>query len=67
MTTANPPDGWEGLQKVPEVSLGGRLYLAIRPATAARDGSETGRQSQERVVREVWKRVRQLDYQRPGV
>ena len=67
VTTANPPQGWEGMQGVERVKLGGRLYLAIRPATDALDGSETGRQSQERVVKEVWKRVRRLDYARPGV
>ena len=68
VTVANPPEeeGWEGCEDVPEVKLGGRLYLAIRPATDARDGSETGRQSQVRAVKEVWKRVRRLDYQRPG-
>ena len=67
VTTANPPEGWEEMKGVESVKLGGRLYLAVRPATAALDGSETGRESQERVVREVWKRVRRLDYARPGV
>ncbi|ETN45654.1 uncharacterized protein HMPREF1541_09486 [Cyphellophora europaea CBS 101466] len=71
VTTANPPVNWEERwgpgQGVPEISLGGRLYLCIRPAVDAVDGSETGRQSQERVVREVWKRVKRLDYSRPGV
>ncbi|KPI36835.1 Protein qutG [Cyphellophora attinorum] len=68
VTTANPPEDekWEEWTDVPAVKLGGRLYLAIRPATDARDGSETGRQSQVRVVKEVWKRVRRLDYSRPG-
>lgn len=66
VTTANAPEGWEEEKGVPEVRLGGRLYLAIRPATDRRGGGETGRESQERVVREVWKRVRRLDYQRPG-
>ncbi|RMZ86732.1 hypothetical protein DV736_g6047, partial [Chaetothyriales sp. CBS 134916] len=52
VTTANPPEGWEAEgRKIETAKLGGRLYLAIRPATDARDGSETGRQSQERVVR----------------
>jgi myo-inositol-1(or 4)-monophosphatase len=41
------------------------LYLAIRPAGDGVD--ETGRQSQERVVRETWRRVNKLDYSRPGV
>lgn len=63
MTTANPP---EDLITAPiePVKLGSRLYLAMR---AAGDGeNETGRQSQERTVREVWRRVRHLDYNRPG-
>lgn len=64
ITTANPPDEPE-TAKIEDAHLGGRLYLAIRPAG---DGpTETGRQSQERVVREVWRRVRKLDYSRPGV
>jgi myo-inositol-1(or 4)-monophosphatase len=46
------------------VKLGSRLYLAIRPAGDSEN--ETGRQAQERVVRETWKRVRNLDYERPG-
>ncbi|KAH8881468.1 inositol monophosphatase [Thozetella sp. PMI_491] len=62
VTTANPPEDPE-TASIPEVRLGSRLYLAIRPAGAS--DSETGRQSQERVVREVWKRVRHLDYTRP--
>ncbi len=67
VTTANPPEGWEDRKEVEGVKLGGRLYLAIRPATDALDASETGRGSQERLVREVWRRVRRLDYARPGV
>jgi myo-inositol-1(or 4)-monophosphatase len=64
ITTANPPDDYQ-TAKIEPAKLGGRLYLAIRPAG---DGpTETGRQSQERVVREVWSRVRKLDYSRPGV
>jgi myo-inositol-1(or 4)-monophosphatase len=64
ITTANPPEEWE-TARIEEANLGGRLYLAIRPAG---DGEgETGRESQERVVRETWRRVRNLDYERPGV
>jgi myo-inositol-1(or 4)-monophosphatase len=64
VTTANPPDNFETAAIEP-AKLGGRLYLAIRPAG---DGpTEKARQSQERVVREVWRRVRKLDYSRPGV
>ncbi|ODQ83259.1 hypothetical protein BABINDRAFT_179166 [Babjeviella inositovora NRRL Y-12698] len=61
VTTANPPDSTES--PVPDVGLGSRLYLAIRPAVATE--SESSRDAQERVVREVWKRVRALDYSRP--
>ena len=64
VTTANPPEDVEDAP-IPVAHLGGRLYLAIRPAGDGKD--ESARQSQERVVREVWKRVRHLDYSRPGV
>jgi len=63
VTTANPPEDVENA-KIEDVRLGSRLYLAIRPAGPS--ATETGRQSQERVVREVWKRVRHLEYSRPG-
>lgn len=63
VTTANPPDDPDTAE-IPEVRLGSRLYLAIRPAGPS--AGETGRQGQERLVREVWKRVRSLDYSRPG-
>ena len=66
VTTANPPSSSEVCEIVP-AKLGGRLYLAVRPAFDAIDGSETGRQSQERAVREVWKRAKRLDYERPGL
>ncbi|GKT41351.1 protein qutG [Colletotrichum spaethianum] len=61
VTVANPP---EDTSIIPEAKLGGRLYLAIRPAAPTE--TETGRQAQERVVRETWKRVRHLEYSRPG-
>ncbi|KAI5244679.1 inositol monophosphatase [Aureobasidium subglaciale] len=63
VTTANPPED-PATAAIEEVKLGSRLYLAIRPAGPS--ATETGRQSQERVVREVWKRVRHLEYSRPG-
>jgi myo-inositol-1(or 4)-monophosphatase len=63
ITTANPPEDYAGAP-IEEVRLGSRLYLAVRPAGPS--ASETGRQSQERTVREVWRRVRNLDYSRPG-
>ncbi|KAF4461131.1 QA-X [Fusarium albosuccineum] len=63
VTTANPPSDPETAD-IPRAHLGGRLYLAIRPAGPSQ--TETGRQTQERTVREVWKRVRHLDYSRPG-
>jgi myo-inositol-1(or 4)-monophosphatase len=64
VTTANPPEELE-TAPIEDVKLGGRLYLAVRPASDSPNG-ETGRQGQERCVKEVWKRVRRLDYQRPG-
>ncbi|CAK4030513.1 inositol monophosphatase [Lecanosticta acicola] len=62
VTTANPPSDQN---IVPEAHLGSRLYLAIRPAGDS--PTETGRQSQERTVRQVWRRVETLDYSRPGI
>ena len=64
VTAANPPEDYE-TAPVKDAHLGGRLYLAIRPAGDGPNG--TGRQGQERVVREVWRRVRYLDYTRAGV
>ncbi|KAL4899048.1 protein qutG [Aspergillus multicolor] len=61
VTTANPPQDIDG--PIAPVDLGSRLYLAIRPAGPS--DTETGRQTQERTVREVWRRVRQLEYTRP--
>ncbi|KAJ1323781.1 Inositol monophosphatase family [Microdochium nivale] len=63
ITTANPPEDYETAE-IPDVRIGSRLYLAVRPAGPS--DTETARQSQERLVREVWKRVRNLDYSRPG-
>jgi myo-inositol-1(or 4)-monophosphatase len=63
ITSANPPANPE-TDPIEEVRLGSRLYLAIRPAGDTEH--ETGRQAQERVVRETWKRVSALDYSRPG-
>jgi myo-inositol-1(or 4)-monophosphatase len=64
ITTANPPADYLHAP-IEDAKLGGRLYLAVRPAG---DGPhETARQSQERTVREVWRRVIDLDYTRPGV
>ncbi|GES59069.1 inositol monophosphatase [Aspergillus terreus] len=63
VTTANPPENPD-TAPIEKVRLGSRLYLAIRPAGPS--ATETGRQSQERTVREVWRRVRQLEYTRPG-
>lgn len=64
ITTANPP--LDPLTApIEEAKLGSRLYLAVRPA--GNSEVESGRQSQERTVREVWQRVRHLDYSRPGV
>ncbi|KAF2204803.1 hypothetical protein GQ43DRAFT_428637 [Delitschia confertaspora ATCC 74209] len=57
VTTANPPKNFE-TAPIEEIRLESRLYLAVRP-----DGPSsirTGRQGQERTVREVWRRVRGL-------
>ncbi|KAK0610530.1 inositol monophosphatase [Bombardia bombarda] len=63
VTTANPPQDPE-TAAIKDVGLGSRLYLAIRPAGPSE--TESGRQGQERTVREVWRRVQELDYTRPG-
>jgi len=80
MTTANPPEN-EATAPIEDVRLGSRLYLAIRwvfafayfldranqhSRPAGPSATETGRESQERTVREVWRRVRNLEYSRPG-
>lgn len=64
ITTANPPEDID-TAPIETAKLGGRLYLAVR-AAGDKDG-ESGRDAQERTVREVWRRVRHLDYARPGV
>ncbi|KAK6465954.1 inositol monophosphatase [Scheffersomyces coipomensis] len=66
ITTANPPTDYENVG-IPPAQLGSRLYLAIRGCTDNTDAKETSKQSQERVIRQVWKRVDHLDYTRPGV
>ncbi|PGH23355.1 protein qutG [Polytolypa hystricis UAMH7299] len=63
VTTANPPEDPD-TAPIEDVRLGSRLYLAIRPAGPSE--TETGREGQIRTVREVWRRVRNLDYSRPG-
>jgi myo-inositol-1(or 4)-monophosphatase len=63
VTTANPPSD-PATAEIPEASLGSRLYLAIR--AAGDSPNETGRAAQKRVVREVWRRIKHLDYTRPG-
>ncbi|KAI6827198.1 hypothetical protein KC332_g7833 [Hortaea werneckii] len=63
VTTANPPEN-PLTARIEEARLGSRLYLAIRPAGDSQ--SECSREGQERTVREVWRRVRRLDYSRPG-
>jgi myo-inositol-1(or 4)-monophosphatase len=63
ITTANPPQDIE-TAPIETAKLGGRLYLAIRPAGDS--NGESGREGQERTVREVWRRVRRLEYERPG-
>ncbi|OWP00066.1 hypothetical protein B2J93_8637 [Marssonina coronariae] len=50
ITSANPPPH-PATDPVGEVRLGSRLYLAVRPAGGGE--GETGREAQERVVREV--------------
>ncbi|KAF1987017.1 inositol monophosphatase [Aulographum hederae CBS 113979] len=62
ITHGTPPEDFENA-KIESVDLGSRLYLGIRPAGPSAD--ESAREIQERTVREVWRRVRGLDYKRP--
>jgi len=64
VTRGNPPAD-PATTPIEEVKLGSRLYLGIRAAGPSEN--ESARQGQERTVREVWRRVRELDYSRPGV
>lgn len=65
VTSANPPNDQLSSAPVTDAHLGSRLYLGIR--AAGDSATETGRQTQERTVREVWRRVQQLNYTRPGL
>lgn len=62
----NEEDGGWQHGKIHDARLGSRLYLAVRPA-AGDDKGESGREGQERTIREVWKRTKTLDYTRPGL
>jgi myo-inositol-1(or 4)-monophosphatase len=63
---AQLPEGFkdDGHQELPGADLGGRLYLAVRPCCSTED--ETARQAQDRVARQVWRRVERMDYYRPA-
>lgn len=52
-------------EPIPSASLGARRFLCIRACASTEN--ETSLKAQERVVREVWKRTRGLDYRREGV
>lgn len=66
--------GWEAGYILRSGMRSFSLSWSVTHNTEANDGgrpagdgaTETGREAQERVVREVWKRVRHLDYSRPG-
>jgi len=68
---ANPPPSFDptsnSTEEIPEAHLGGRRYLAIRPCSTTPESGMTPRQAQEKLVREVWKRVEPVSYTRPGV
>lgn len=63
ITTANPPED-PSTAPIEDVRLGSRLYLAVRPAGPS--DAESARDGQQRTIRQVWTRVRHLDYTRPG-
>lgn len=60
VTTANPP---ESTTTIPPVELGSRLYLAVRACEPTE--KETSSEQQDRLIREVWKRVSTVSYPRP--
>lgn len=63
VTNANPP--LELDSEIGSAHLGSRQYLAIRASSDTEN--ETARESQERIVKEVWKRVNRIEYNRFGV
>lgn len=63
MYSAQPPEDDKPDAPLPAADLGGRLYLAIRPCSGTE--IETARQAQDRVAREIWRRVERMDYKRP--
>jgi len=63
VTRGDPPDD-PATAAINDVRLGSRLYLGVRAAGSTE--KETAREGQERTIREVWQRVRALDYSRPG-
>ena len=63
MYSAQPPIDYQEGDQLPTADLGGRLYLAIRPCSGTEN--ETAREAQDRVAKEIWKRVERMDYVRP--
>lgn len=63
MYSAQPPADYKEGDPLPTADLGGRLYLAIRPCSGTEN--ETAREAQDRVAKEIWKRVERMDYVRP--
>lgn len=63
MYSAQPPLDYKEGDALPSADLGSRLYLAIRPCSGTEN--ETARQAQDRVAKEIWRRVERMDYVRP--
>jgi myo-inositol-1(or 4)-monophosphatase len=63
--SAQPPEDFDPASRAPltGANLGGRLYLAIRPCTGTE--GETVREAQDRLAKEIWRRVEVMDYKRP--
>ncbi|MCO5609191.1 hypothetical protein L7F22_063414 [Adiantum nelumboides] len=54
-------------KRLPRAELGARRFLGVRACIASDQLSESPVESQERVVREIWKRSEGLNYRRDGV
>lgn len=73
VTDSNPPPAdspfWKPRSEsgvaLPQASLGGRRFLAVRSGLAGE--TESVVEAQERIVREIWRRTDGLDYRREGV
>ena len=72
LTDSNPPQSrssayWATGKRLPRAELGARRFLGVRACIASDQLGESSVESQERVVRVIWKRSEGLNYRRDGV